>query len=102
MNNSDLARLRRRSIERGDKGGPDSRDSLIKAFLTHLGEVVCDEAIATMADHVLDYMYTRWVQAVMAGEDEDERKRRLISSIYFNPFAEPGEKPADNVKPLFG
>lgn len=102
MNNSDLARLRKRSIERGDLGGPEARDKLIKAFLTHLEEVVCDEAVATMADHVLDCMYTRWVRAIMAGEDDDERKRRLISSVYFNPFVEPDEKPAGNVISLHG
>lgn len=102
MNNIDLARLRKLSLERGDTGGPESRDSLITAFLTQLEEVVCEKAVSKISDNILNCMYTRWVKAINTGEDEDQRKQRLINSVYFNPFVEPDEKLAENVKSIFG
>lgn len=76
-----LARLRKEAAERGDRGGPDSRDSAINTFLDEAETVVCMEVLERAENTTLRALYLTWSRSVLQGDSEDERRRGLISCV---------------------
>lgn len=50
---ANLVRLRKKSVEQGDKGEPETRDNMNRMFLSELENVICRTLIDRVADDML-------------------------------------------------
>ena len=68
---ANLVRLRKKSVEQGDKGEPETRDNMNRMFLSELENVICRTLIDRIADDTLRAMYRNWMAAITAGAVEE-------------------------------
>jgi hypothetical protein len=68
---ANLVRLRKKSVEQGDKGEPEARDSVNRMFLSELEKVICRSLVDRIPDETLRAMYRNWVAAINAGAVEE-------------------------------
>lgn len=68
---ANLVRLRKKSVEQGDKGEPETRDKMNRMFLIELENVICRTLVSQLPDDTLRAMYRNWMAAITAGAVEE-------------------------------
>lgn len=100
-----LVRLRKKAATRQDISTPESRDTLIAAFLDEFQTVVCNDVIDSVSDEALHCLHIDWIKAILAGETDEERRSRLISAVMIFPVTNEAKPPsplAENVVSIHG
>lgn len=77
---ANLVRLRKKSVEQGDKGEPETRDNMNRMFLSELENVICRTLIDRIADDTLRAMYRNWMAAITAGAVEETDRHEWMCS----------------------